>query len=384
MTDETLLDQPAELTRADTGGLLRAVASAGAHVRTAARAALGSDLLELRPDGRPRTVMLAGPGPSIPLAAGLLRALTDDAVPVTRLRPTGALAAPGALTWTLPRWAGPLDLLLITSAEGTEPGLSLLLEAAYRRGCALATVAPAGSALAEATAHRRCLTLPLATSPHHEPLSHAAAPGPAWAHLTPLLLLGDRLGLFPSGTADPEAVHLMADRLDTTAERCGPAAKTAGNPAKTLAAELSPALPLLWSEGLLARAVARHAAATLAALSGSPALAAELPEALTAHDALLDGTYQPGTPPADIFRDRVDEPLPLRPRLLLLHSPLTHPDGPAASAAAAARDLASAHGVPFSELAVDGPGGTLPAAAELLAQLDFTAVYLALLAGAGA
>ncbi|MEO3754372.1 mannose-6-phosphate isomerase [Streptomyces sp. B6B3] len=392
MFDETLLDSPDQLTRADPRGLLRAVAAAGAQVRTAARAAQESDLSRIDPDGRPGALLLAGPGPDVPLIADLLRALTGDGLPVRVLRPAGALAAPGALTWPLPRWVGPLDLLLVTSAEGTEPGLSLLLEAAFRRGCQVVTVAPADSPLAETSAHRRNLTLPLVTAPYAEPADHPAAPGPTWAVITPLLLLGERLGLFPPGTADVAALQAMADRLDAVAERCGPASRTHGNTAKTLAVEFGAALPLLWSEGPVAHAAARHAAATLTCLPGRPALTAELPEALTAHAALLNGSLVPGAGPEDFFRDRVEEPQPLRARVLLLRSPLPPgSDGPTPSAATAARDLAFSQGVAFSELETEEPeeagepetppaerGGPLLIAAELLAQLDFAAVYLTL------
>ncbi|MGK5530182.1 SIS domain-containing protein [Streptomyces sp. URMC 129] len=381
MIDESMLDTPDELLRADPHGLLRAVAAAGAHVRTAARGTEESGLARISPEGRPGTLLVAGAGPEVPLVAGLLGALTEDGTRVARLRPTGPLAAPGALTWPLPRWAGPLDLLLITSAEGTEPGLTRLLEAAYRRGCAVVTVTAAGSPLAEVTEHRRNLTLPFTPAPHQEATTHPAAPGPAWALLTPLLLLGDRLGLFDAG---PSAVQALADRLDAVAERCGPSVRTHENTAKALAADFGATLPLLWTEGPLARAAARHAVATLHALPGCPALTAALPEALTAHGALLNGTLGPGADPDDFFRDRVDEPSPLNARVLLLRGRLPHAengDG-TASAAEAARDLAFDLGVAFSELPTTEDSAPLATAGELIAQLDFTAVYLALATGA--
>ncbi|TDC62345.1 SIS domain-containing protein [Streptomyces hainanensis] len=345
MIDESLLDATEELLRADPRGLLRAVAAAGAHVRTAVRGAEESELTGLHPEGRPGAVLVAGTGPETRLVADLFDALAEDGLRVSRLRPTGALAAPGALTWPLPRWAGPLDLLLITSAEGTEPGLALLVEAAYRRGCAIVSVTPAGSPLAEATAHRRNLAIPYTPAPYQEPAGHPGAPGPGWALIAPLLLLGDRLGLFP---ADGAALHAVADSLDAVAERCGPTSRTHGNPAKTLAAEFGAALPLLWSEGPVARAAARHAAATLTGLAGRPTLTAALPEALTAHGALLGGNLASGAgDPDDFFRDRVDEPAPLQARVLLLRGPLPGTEEETAGAAAAARQLAFEQGAAF-------------------------------------
>ncbi|KAB8160118.1 mannose-6-phosphate isomerase [Streptomyces sp. 3MP-14] len=378
MFDETLLDAPDRLVHADPRGLLRAAAGAGAQVRSAAHGAAESPLARLTPEGRPGTVLHAGLGPQVPLLADLFEALAGDALRVATLRPLGPAADPGALTWVLPRWVGPMDLLVITSAEGVEPGLTLLVEAAQRRGCSVVAVTPARSPLAEVVRYRRGLLLPLTDAPFQEPSGAQAAPGPAWALLTPLLLLGDRLGLF----AAPDAtLQLLADRLDLVAERCGPATRTRENPAKSLAAQFSAALPLLWSDGPLAGAVARHAQRTLTALAGRPALSAELPEALEAHAPLLSGDLAAATDPDDFFRDRVDEPAPLRPHILLFRDPPPNgAPGGLPSAADAARDLASDRGVGLDELSCE-EGDPLVAVAELLARTDFAAVYLTLAAG---
>ncbi|MEV1006636.1 SIS domain-containing protein [Streptomyces sp. NPDC049881] len=392
MIDESLLDAPDELLRADPHGMLRAVAASGAQVRTAARGAEESDLGRLTPQGRPGTLLVAGTGPATPLTAGLLTALAGDSVRVTHLRPTGPLAAHGALTWPLPRWVGSLDLLLLTTSDGSEPGLALLVEAAFRRGCAVAVIAPADSPLAGVAAHRRSPVIPLTPAPYLETGGPAATPGHAWALVTPALMLADRLGLLdpPPGAgpdedphASPAALQLLADRLDSVAERCGPTVRTTDNPAKTLATGFADTLPLLWSEGPVAGAAARHAATTLASLAGRPALTAELPEALLTHRALLSGNLAASTgDPDDFFRDRVDEPAPLHARVLLLRSPLPATDEGTGSAADTARDLAQAHGIAFGEPAIAEGGGLLATAAELIAQLDFAAVYLALTSGA--
>ncbi|GAA3876565.1 SIS domain-containing protein [Streptomyces sedi] len=378
MFDEALLDAPDQLLRADPRGLLRAAASAGAQVRSAARGAAESPLVRLTPEGRPGTVLHAGLGPQVPLLADLFGALAGDALRVETLRPGGPAADPGALTWSLPRWVGPLDLLLITSLDGVEPGLALLVEAAARRGCSVVAVTPERSPLAEAVTHRRGLLLPLTGAPFQEPTGTRAAPGPAWALLTPLLLLGDRLGLFEASDA---TLQLVADRLDGVAERCGPATRTQDNPAKELAAHLGAALPLLWSEGPLSGVVARHARRTLIGLAGRPALEAALPEALETHAPLLSGDLAGATDPDDFFRDRVEEPEPLRPYLLLFRDPPPNgAPGGLPSAADAARDLAFDRGVGVAELAPE-PGEPLVALARSLAETDLAAVYLTLAAG---
>ncbi|MCP9997463.1 mannose-6-phosphate isomerase [Streptomyces werraensis] len=371
MLDESLLDSPEGLAEADHRALLRGAAEAGARVRTAARHAAEAGVGDLKPDGRPRAVLIAGPGAAATQTADLLGTLAGAGSPVTRLAPTGVAPAAGALRWELPGWAGSVDLLLIATPDGTEPGLSLLCEQAYRRGLTVVAVAPAGTPLAETVSGSHGLCVPMAVAPydHDEPLA-ASAPGVLWAMLTPLLALLDRTGLL---TAPPDALQKVADRLDTVAERCGPAVATYSNAAKTLAAELADALPVVWTEGVSAGPAGRRFAAALAELSGTPAVVAELPEALAAHSALLAGPLAAGADPDDFFRDRVEEPPALHARVVLLRDrPL---DG--LTAAPAARELALTHDTPISELEPE-EGGDLETLAELIAVTDFAAVYLAL------
>ncbi|GHC62889.1 SIS domain-containing protein [Streptomyces flavofungini] len=429
MLDDSLLDAPEALARADLHDLLRGAAEAGARVRTAVRHATESGLTELKPDGRPRAVLIAGPGTAATGVADLIGALAGTGCPVVRLAPTGVAPAAGALRWSLPGWTGPVDLLLIVTPDGTEPGLPLLAEQAYRRGCTVVAVAPARTPLAESVEGSHGLTVPMATSPaaaygtygeaesrvrtreepadpaqadpvgqqslgrpgaahgvpedrgplttpHNDPSeAPAAAPGTLWALLTPLLVLLDRTGLI---TAPVDTLQKVADRLDEVAERCGPAITTYSNPAKTLAAELSESLPLIWSEGQSAGMAGRRFAAALAELAGHAALAAELPEALPAHAALLAGGIAGGADADDFFRDRVDEAASLRARVVLLRERPSDAGG--LTAAPAARELAHSHDVPLSELEPED-GSDLERLAELIAITDFAAVYLALASG---
>ncbi|MGW7259665.1 SIS domain-containing protein [Streptomyces sp. NPDC054834] len=375
MLDETLLDSPEGLADADHRGLLRGAAEAGARVRTAARHAAEAGIADLKPDGRPRSVLIAGPGAAATHASDLLGTLAGAGSPVTRLAPVGVAPAAGALRWELPGWAGSVDLLLIATPDGTEPSLSLLADQAYRRGCTVVAVAPAGTPLADAVAGAHGLFAPMATAPYDqdEPLA-ASSPGVLWALLTPLLALLDRIGLL---TAPPDALEKVADRLDQVAERCGPAIATYSNPAKTLAAELADALPVIWTEGTSAGPAGRRFAAALAELAGRPALVAELPEALAAHSALLAGPLAASADPDDFFRDRVEEPPALHARVVLLRD---RPIG-GLTAAPTARDLALSHDTPISELEPE-EGAELETLAELIAVTDFAAVYLALASGA--
>jgi hypothetical protein len=371
MLDESLLDAPEALARADRRGLLRGAAEAGAGVRTALRHAAESGVAELQPDGRPRALLIAGPGAASNCVADLLGVLAGAGCPVTRLCPTGVAPVAGALRWALPGWAGPVDLLLITTPDGSEPGLALLVEQAYRRGSTVVAVCPPHTPLAEAVGGVHGLAVSMAVAPYEqdEPAA-ASAPGALWALLTPLLMLLDRTGLL---TAPPSSLQKVADRLDHIAERCGPAIATYSNPAKTLAAELAEALPLIWTEGPSAGPVGRRFAAALAELAGRPALAAELPEALPAHGALLTGALAAGADPDDFFRDRVAEAQALHARVVLLRDRPTDK----LSAAPAARELALGHDAPISEFEPED-GSELETLSELIAITDFAAVYLAL------
>ncbi|WP_055490205.1 SIS domain-containing protein [Streptomyces sp. TP-A0356] len=375
MLDESLLDDPEGLARADRRALLRGAAEAGARVRTAVRHAAEAGINDLKPDGRPRAVLIAGPGTASVGVAELLDTLAGAACPVTRIHPTGVAPAAGALRWELPGWAGPVDLLLIATPDGTEPGLSLLVDQAYRRGCTVVAVAPDRSPVTDAVAGAHGLFVPMATAPYdqEEPLT-AAAPGVLWALLTPLLALLDRTGLL---SAPPDALERVADRLDQVAERCGPAIATYSNPAKNLAAELAESLPVIWTEGVSAAPAGRRFAAALAELAGRPALTAQLPEALASHSVLLSGALAAGADPDDFFRDRVEEAQALHARVVLLRD---RPIG-GLSAAPAARDLALSHDTAISELEPED-GGELETLAELIAITDFAAVYVALASGA--
>ncbi|MGS2588318.1 SIS domain-containing protein [Streptomyces hebeiensis] len=459
MLDESLLDAPDALARADRRGLLRDAAEAGARVRTALRNTAEAGVGGLAPEGRPRAVLIAGSGTAATAVADLLGALAGAAAPVVRLSPTGVAPAAGALRWALPGWAGPVDLLLIATTDGSEPSLALLAEQAYRRGCTVVAVAPRTSPLVEAVGNAHGLTVPMApplneryegrerhgrpersersgndteadgptgNDPAGEPGSesgngtgaepgsesgsgpgsgpgadsggrpennagaeHGAAAGAEradtptavgsgafWSLLVPLLALLDRAGLL---TAPPETLQKVADRLDSVAERCGPAVATYSNPAKTLAAELAESLPLIWTEGTAAASAGRRFAAALAELTGRAALAAELPDALPAHSALLAADVTGGTDLDDFFRDRVEDPGRPRPRVVLLRD---RPVG-GLTAAPAARDLALGHGTGISELEPED-GAELEALAELLAVTDFATVYLALAGNAPA
>ncbi|MEV4560537.1 SIS domain-containing protein [Kitasatospora sp. NPDC049285] len=384
MFDDTLIDDPAALQRADRRHELLALAGAGARIRIALRLADAAGVNGLRPDGRPRAVLVAGHGSAL-TAAAVLAALAVPSCQVWPLPPADARPAAPAFTdgesWLLPGWAGPLDLVVLASAGGREGGLINLAEQAYARGCAIAVISPEGSELAEAAEQVRGLPLPFTPSEVEpegsdaEPDLPAEDPAALWAFLAPLLKLADRIGLVQLA---PGSLEAAADRLDEVAVRCRPDAQAYDNPAKSLASRLAETVPLLWSDGAVAAAVGERFAAALADRAGLPALTGRLPQALTAHRGMFAGRLGAGADPDDFFRDRVDEPVPLQLQVLMLrHTPgveeLEEPGWPVARA----RRLAEAHEVRVTDHAssLEDP---LQALAELIGLTDFAAVYLGL------
>lgn len=138
MLDESLLDAPDDLARADRRGLLRGAAEAGARVRTAARHAAEAGLGDLHPDGRPRSVLIAGPGTAATGVADLLGALAGASAPVTRLDPTGVAHAAGALRWALPGWAA-ISSTCCSSPPPTAPSPGSASSPSRRTGAAAAS-----------------------------------------------------------------------------------------------------------------------------------------------------------------------------------------------------------------------------------------------------
>ena len=418
MFEEWLLDDQAELTRADGAGLLLDLASAGATVRRAVRSAGEAGLDQLRPEGRPRAVLVAGQGTAT-VAGELLAALGGVVCPVTVLGPsladpTHPSDRPGpsvsdlrsdfglSLDWALPGWVGPSDLLLVLSSSGTEPGLIVLAQQAYARGCTVVSVAPAVSPLAAATLQVRGLPLPFETAigapeprPGLERDLPQEAPSALWGLLAPTLAFADRVGIVSMPLS---SLQIAADQLDDMAVRCGPAADTYSNPAKSLAIQLDGVLPVLWSDGPGTAAVARRFAGLLAAETARPAVTGVLPDALSSQYGLLRGQLGAESGEDDFFRDRTEEPDALRYKILLLRrirQPTAAPAQPEPSfqpepdvapapepypipyAVTRAHRLAADHGIGIQELTSAQPEA-LAAVTELVALTDFAAVYLGL------
>jgi hypothetical protein len=354
--DESILDSASRLAAADRDGLLRALATAGAQIRESLALTGEADVAGQLGGIRPRAVLLAA-DPQADDAAAVLAALAggpDAAAPV--VRHDGPV---------LPVWAGATDAVLAVSHSPTAIGVSALVEAAARRGLTVLGVGVGDSVLHEACGRNRCPFVALPDGRH----PWAAL----WGLLAPLLVAGGELGVLPRTGED---LASTADLLDALAERLRPNTETFGNPAKSLALDLAESLPVVVGTSAAAGAAARRLAGQLAA-AGRPAPWGTLPVATARLGGLLAGSDAGSD---DLFRDRVEEPGPVRPRLVLVR------DGDEALDVRAQADELVAdcgrRGVAVSEMAAEEGAGPVGRLGSLIGLLDFTAAYVGLASGA--
>ncbi|NDL59964.1 SIS domain-containing protein [Phytoactinopolyspora mesophila] len=328
---DTSLDDPEALASID--GVLRELASWGAHVRRAYSAA-AETLDGLNSDDRPRAIVAGGPD------GRLFRAVLEPICPV----PFVAWPHPG-----LPAWAGPLDLVVVMCAGGAGPEEISAVAEARRRGCSLLVAAPENSELHSAASSRDTIFLPAGST---DPTAVAV----------PMLIALHRLGLGPEVEAEP-----VAEALDDVAKRCAPSVGVDENPAKELALALAEGTPVVWGGSALAARAARRLAENLRKASGRPAIAGD-------DDQLVP--LLADAPEVDVFADPFEDgPAPLRPVLLVLD------DGAEAPLLDAARrrleEVAESSSVRVFPIHA-AEGAEIVRFATLLAMGQYVAAYLAL------
>jgi len=355
--DERLLDDPDALAAADLAGMLRTIAGSGAQVREASTL-VGEVDVESLADERPRAVVLSAVGSSA-AACEVLRALVADDVSLPLVEASGP---------TLPRWVGPLDLVIAVSRSGTaRPTLDAVTEAG-RRGCRVVTIAAPRSPLDVLGDRVRGLTLAVDKADRHTRTS-------LWSLAIPLLAVADALGL---AAVSLDEMARAADRLDATAEACRPSSESFVNPAKRLALDIAGALPVVWGAGGLCRVAAKRFARQLHANAKYPALDGGLQEAAHGTVALFDGLFATTTP-EDVFRDPFDDESPrtMPLRVVLMRDAPGSETETDAGLRRAAEYLAGERGVRTSTVAADN-GLPFERLAQLIALGDFASVYLAL------
>ena len=369
------LDDPDMVEAGDPGGMLREVASSAAQVRTALRACAETDLSALRPDTRPRAIVVAGSGGSA-FAGDALAAICGVSSPVQVLRVSG---------YQLPGWVGAADLVIAASRSGQTAETLALATEATRRGCELVVVGAPGSPLHELAQRARGTFIPVESG------------GPArsmpWALTVPLLVIGSRLGV---ARVEEDMYEAAATAMEEISHQCRPASESFVNPGKSLALDLTGRLPLIWGGSPSAAAAGRRFASQLAANAKYPAIFGALPAAGYDQVATLDGPFvpapEPEFPAAEDFTDAafdefsdddagLDDGVADGPmlRLVLLADPAgEHPS--VTRVRTAAVSLAEGRGAEVSEIAMDGdtPLLRLASAVQLL---DYASVYLGIACG---
>jgi glucose/mannose-6-phosphate isomerase len=353
------LDDLAALISADGSDMLRAVATSAAQIRASGTAFRESAVNSLGPDERPRAVVVTGMGGS-GICGDVLAAVTGLSCPIPVAVHRG---------YGLPGWVGAADLVIAVSCSGsTQETLSAAAEAA-RRGSRLLGVGSADSPLERLSRQARGDFVPITRE-----LSPRSS---LWALSVPVLVVAARLGLLDLGTDDAD-LETAALRLEAVAESCRPDRDLFSNPAKRLAAELSGTLPMIWGIGQVGGVAATRAAAQIAENAKLPAVVGALPEAHHNQVVSLDGAMAAAAGAEDLFRDRVEEPDPVRLQLLLIRD---SSDDPAAAARAAVSErVADARGVGVSEVVAAGTSA-LERLASMVGLIDYASVFLALMHG---
>ncbi|MEU8417165.1 MULTISPECIES: hypothetical protein [Amycolatopsis] len=345
--DDSLLDDPARLAEADTAGLLRAAAMAGAQVRATAEAAAELELSDRLDVGRPRSLVLIDrPGVSRTLTR-LVAALLTPSCPV-----------PVVVAEVVPSWIGALDVVFAHTDDAGDRELAASLERAARFGATVVLSAPAEGPVAASVAGKGLLLAPRLPVPPEMAFPRGLAAA---------LLTANALGLL---VADLEQ---LADHLDAEAEKDYLARDSFANPAKAMALKLAERQPLLWGLDPVAVAVGEHAAHAFAAHAAVVCDVEDYRQAL-ARPALRRAALSGGVD-RDIFADP-EEGAGATPRVLLL----SVRTGPAAEAARyQAEDLLPGGDViaPAEEIETD----EIVRAAVLALRFELAAVYLGLAVG---
>lgn len=345
--DDSLLDDPARLAEADTAGLLRAAAMAGAQVRATAEAAAELELSDRLDVGRPRSLVLIDrPGVSRTLTR-LVAALLTPACPV-----------PVVVAEVVPSWIGALDVVFAHTDDAGDRELAASLERAARFGATVVLSAPGEGPVAAAVAGKGLLLTPRLPVPPEMAFPRGLAAA---------LLTANALGLL---VADLEQ---LADHLDAEAEKDYLARDSFANPAKAMALKVAERQPLLWGLDPVAVAVGEHAAHAFAAHAALVCDVEDYRQAL-ARPALRRAALS-GSVDRDIFADP-EEGVGLTPRVLLL----SVRTGPASEAARyQAEDLLPGADViaPAEEIETD----EIVRAAVLALRFELAAVYLGLAVG---
>ena len=340
------LDDQKQLTEGDPSGMLRAVATSAAQVRTSRRAALETDLSSLAREGRPRAVVVTGMGAS-GIAGDILNAVCGHGTPLPIVT---------VRSYRLPGWVGATDLVIAVSRSGRTEETMASASEAVRRGCRLLVLGAPDSPL-QAIARQ--------SGAPFVPVTSDGQPRAAlWALTVPLIVAAAELGLLEAGE---EVFENVAKRLEDVAHRCRPTSESFINPGKSLAMEIAETVPMIWGTSSLAAIAAYRWACQLNENGKYPAIWGEIPEVNHNQMAVFDGPLAQ----RDIFSDEGGRSL----RLFVLRDVEEHPQ--VVRRREASVRVAQDRDVPVTQILAEGTH-PLERLATLIELGDYASTYLAL------
>jgi glucose/mannose-6-phosphate isomerase len=350
--DPDRLDDQAHLSEGDPSGMLRAVASSAAQVRTAYRAAVEAGVARLAEHPRPRAIVVVGTG-GAGIAGEMLDVVCGPGAPLPVVTIRG---------FRLPGWVGAADLVMAVSRSGRNEETVAVAAEAVRRGCPFLAVGTTDSPLQALASQAGAPFVPV-VAPEGQPRTTL------WELAVPLVVAASAFGL---AEADADVFETVATRLEDIAHRCRPSSESFINPGKTLALEVGDTIPMIWGSSPLAETAAYRLACQLNQNAKYPAIWGGIPEANHNQVAAFDGPLAT----RDIFADDTmgDGPQ-ARLRLFVLRDVEEHPQ--AAKRRQASVRLAEDRGVPVTEIVAEGVH-PLERLAALIGLGDYASVYLAL------
>lgn len=355
MIDDTILDDVNRMLQIDAGEMLAATASAGAQVRLGLAENDVDAIAAIAAAGRPRAIVVTGMGGS-GISGQVLEALanTGAQIPVVSSRGYG-----------LPAWVGVDDLVISLSCSGgTEETIAAAQEAA-RRGARLVAITSPHSALADFTQSVKSAQTIEIDARGRMPRASM------WTLLTPLLRIGNQLGVVRVSDAD---LNATADILDEAGVAAAIDRPIAENPAKQLALQFADSLPMIWGTGEVGPVASYRVISQLAENAKLPAIHGEIPESQHNQVVVLDGPYAGRR---DIFADDV-EGLTRKFRLVLLRDSVEHPQ--MARRAEIVTEIATRRDVPVVQVDTIG-SHIVHRLGHLVALTDWASVYAGLVQG---
>ncbi|MFM1786926.1 MAG: hypothetical protein RL228_876 [Actinomycetota bacterium] len=357
MNEEDILNDIDEMLKIDAGNMLTATASSGAQIRSALLAIDEQKISQVREWGKPRSVVITGVGGS-----GISGRIAQSLAHVASSIPVVAVGG-----FSLPTWVGPSDVVIALSCSGsTEETIAGAIEAG-RRGAQVIAITTRGSKLDSVLEQiRDSITFPIDAQGRMPRAS-------MWTLLTPLLLIGDALGIF---SINAKQLQSVADLIDEINRDCAVETPLDENPGKLLGLQFAQSLPMVWGTGAFGGVVAYRVTSQLAENAKLPAVHGEMPESQHNQIVVLDGPYAPGSI-EDLFEDENTSGLGQF-RIFILKDTLD--DAGAERRANVVNEIAGQRGVKVTFIESQG-SDPISRMASLIALTDWASVYAALALG---